>query len=40
MKLKLSTAFHPKTDSQVERTIQSLEDIFKACVIDFKGNWD
>ncbi|XP_049405240.1 uncharacterized protein LOC125868691 [Solanum stenotomum] len=29
-----------KTDGQAERTIQTLEDMLRACVIDFKGNWD
>ncbi|WMV18820.1 hypothetical protein MTR67_012205 [Solanum verrucosum] len=38
--VKLSTAFHPQTDGQAERTIQTLEDMLRACVIDFKGNWD
>nr|GEZ19692.1 DNA/RNA polymerases superfamily protein [Tanacetum cinerariifolium] len=33
----LSTAYHPKTDGQSERTIQTLEDMLRACVIDF-GN--
>ncbi|WMV07709.1 hypothetical protein MTR67_001094 [Solanum verrucosum] len=28
------------TDGQAERTIQTLEDMLRACVIDFKGNWD
>ncbi|GKD60514.1 putative reverse transcriptase domain-containing protein [Tanacetum coccineum] len=35
-----STAYHPKTDGQSERTIQTLEDMLKACAIDFGGNWD
>ena len=39
-KVKLSTAFHPQMDGQTERTIQTIEDILRACVIDFKGNWD
>ncbi|XP_059288697.1 uncharacterized protein LOC132042091 [Lycium ferocissimum] len=39
-RVKLSTAFHPRTDGQAERTIQTLEDMLRACVIDFGGNWD
>ena len=38
--MKLSTTFHPQTDGQEERTIQTLEDMLRSCVIDFKGNWD
>ncbi|KAA0038427.1 DNA/RNA polymerases superfamily protein [Cucumis melo var. makuwa] len=39
-KLKFSTAFHPQTDGQSERIIQTLEDMLRACVLQFKGNWD
>ena len=39
-KVKLSTTFHPQTDGQADRTIQTLEDMLRACIIDFKGNWD
>ncbi|WMV42180.1 hypothetical protein MTR67_035565 [Solanum verrucosum] len=38
--VKLSTAFNPQTDGQAERTIQTLEDVVRACVIGFKGSWD
>ncbi|KAJ4966256.1 hypothetical protein NE237_018105 [Protea cynaroides] len=38
--LKFSTAFHPQTDGQSERTIQILEDMLRACVIDFRRSWD
>ncbi|GKD62074.1 putative reverse transcriptase domain-containing protein, partial [Tanacetum coccineum] len=38
--LDLSTAYHPETDGQSERTIQTLEDMLRACVIDFGSGWD
>ncbi|GJW94757.1 putative reverse transcriptase domain-containing protein [Tanacetum coccineum] len=38
--LDISTAYHPETDGQNERTIQTLEDMLRACVIDFKKGWD
>ena len=38
--MKLSTAFHPQTDAQAEFTIQNLEDMLGACIIDYKGTWD
>ncbi|GKD23208.1 putative reverse transcriptase domain-containing protein, partial [Tanacetum coccineum] len=39
-RLDMSTAYHPQTDGQSERTIQTLEDMLKACVLDFGGSWD
>ncbi|KAI3797797.1 hypothetical protein L1987_33060 [Smallanthus sonchifolius] len=39
-RLDFSTAYHPQTDGQTERTIQTLEDMLRACVIDFGSNWD
>nr|GEU80648.1 putative reverse transcriptase domain-containing protein [Tanacetum cinerariifolium] len=38
--LDMSTAYHPQTDSQHECTIQTLEDMLRACVLDFGGSWD
>ena len=36
--LKFSKMFHPQIDGQFERTIQTLEDMLSACMLDFKGN--
>ncbi|GJU94772.1 putative reverse transcriptase domain-containing protein [Tanacetum coccineum] len=36
----MSTTYHPKTDGQSERTIQTLQDTLRACVIDFGKRWD
>ena len=38
--LSMSTAFHPQTDGQSKRTIQILEDMLRACVLDLKGSWE
>ncbi|GJU51010.1 putative reverse transcriptase domain-containing protein [Tanacetum coccineum] len=38
--LNLSTTYHPQTDGQSERTIQTLEDMLRACVIDVGNGWD
>ncbi|GJT14519.1 putative reverse transcriptase domain-containing protein [Tanacetum coccineum] len=38
--LDMSTAYHLQTDGQSERTIQTLEDMLRACVIDFGKDWD
>nr|GFA51033.1 hypothetical protein [Tanacetum cinerariifolium] len=37
--LDISTAYHPETDGKSERTIQTLEDMLRACVIDFGKGW-
>ncbi|GKA66511.1 putative reverse transcriptase domain-containing protein [Tanacetum coccineum] len=37
-RLDMSTAYHPQTDGQSECTIQKLEDMLRACSIDFGGN--
>nr|GEZ55763.1 putative reverse transcriptase domain-containing protein [Tanacetum cinerariifolium] len=38
--LDMSTAYHPQTDGQSERTIQTLKDMLRACVMDFGKGWD
>ncbi|GJV82323.1 putative reverse transcriptase domain-containing protein [Tanacetum coccineum] len=38
--LDMSTAYHPETDGQSERTIQTLKDMLRACVIDFGKGWE
>nr|GEV01632.1 hypothetical protein [Tanacetum cinerariifolium] len=38
--LDMSIAYHPQTDGQSERTIQTLEDMLRACVMDFRKGWD
>nr|GEV08529.1 hypothetical protein [Tanacetum cinerariifolium] len=39
-KLDMSMAYHPQTDGQSERTIQTLEYMLRACVLGFEGSWD
>ncbi|GJW38566.1 putative reverse transcriptase domain-containing protein [Tanacetum coccineum] len=39
-RLDMSIAYHPQTDDQSERTIQTLEDMLRPCVIDFRNGWD
>ncbi|GKC11285.1 putative reverse transcriptase domain-containing protein [Tanacetum coccineum] len=38
--LDMSTTYHPETDGQSERTVQTLEDMLRACVIDFGKGWE
>ncbi|GJT12272.1 putative reverse transcriptase domain-containing protein [Tanacetum coccineum] len=37
--ISMSTAYHPETNGQSKRTIQTLEDMLRACVIDFGKGW-
>nr|GEV93016.1 putative reverse transcriptase domain-containing protein [Tanacetum cinerariifolium] len=39
-RLDLSTAYHPQTDGKSKRTIYTLEDMLRACLIDFGISWD
>ena len=36
----MSTAFHPQMNDQSERTIQTLEDMLRECILDLKGSWE
>lgn len=37
-KLRLSSSYHPQTDEQLERSIQSLEHLLRACVLEYPGS--
>ncbi|KAJ9557171.1 hypothetical protein OSB04_011785 [Centaurea solstitialis] len=39
-RVDLNTAYHPQTVGQTERTIQTLEDMLRACMLEFGGSWD
>jgi len=39
-KLRLCSAYHPQANGQTKRTIQSLEDLLRACVLEQKGGWE
>ncbi|GJW18719.1 putative reverse transcriptase domain-containing protein [Tanacetum coccineum] len=39
-RLDMSTAYYPQTDGQSERTIQTLEDMLRVCMLDFGKSWD
>ncbi|GKE38169.1 putative reverse transcriptase domain-containing protein, partial [Tanacetum coccineum] len=39
MNLDMSTAYHPQANGQSERTIQTLEDMLRTCMIDFRKGW-
>lgn len=38
--MHLSTTYHPQTDGQSERTIQTLEDMLRAYMLDWGGRWE
>ncbi|KAD2393182.1 hypothetical protein E3N88_40159 [Mikania micrantha] len=40
IRLDMSTTYHPQTDGQSERTIQTLEDMLRACGVDFGKSWE
>ncbi|GKD22835.1 putative reverse transcriptase domain-containing protein, partial [Tanacetum coccineum] len=39
-RLDMSMAYHPQIDGQSEHTIRTLEDMLRACILDFEGSWD
>jgi len=40
MKLNFNISCHPETDEQTERVNQILEDMLRACVLEFQGKWE
>ncbi|GJV57196.1 putative reverse transcriptase domain-containing protein [Tanacetum coccineum] len=38
--LDMSTAYHPQTNNQSKHTIQTLKDMLRACILEFRGSWD
>ena len=39
-RVNMSTAYHPQTYGQSERTIRTLEDMLRACVLDWGDSWE
>lgn len=39
-RFRFSTAYHPQTDGQSQCTIQTLEDLLRASIMDFGSDWD
>jgi len=39
-RLRMSFTYHPQTNGQYERVIQSLEDLLRTCILDHLGSWD
>jgi hypothetical protein len=39
-RLEFSIAFHPQTNGQTERVNQILEDMLRACALDYGSSWD
>ena len=39
-KLFISNNYHPQSDKQTERPIQTLKDMLRACILDFGGSWE
>nr|GFC90577.1 Gag protease polyprotein [Tanacetum cinerariifolium] len=37
-RLKFSTVFHPQTDGQTERTLQTMKDMLRSCALEWTGN--